>query len=201
MTTSTQVRPASLEQVNYIKDLQAKRIVPSGFPFANFATMNMQTASEFITALKAMPWKRTNGNTGSFVPASDVAGLEEGTYTVVNGSDYVTLRVAREAWCNGKMVASYLFGSDNDYSYKAFAFVTPRGITPFKSFAGNTRLVGAAQTLLTTPLADAREAFVQQAEAYALRSGKCLNCLHTLTVPTSLHRGLGPVCARKLGVA
>lgn len=201
MTTSTKVRGASLPQMNYINDLMQKREVPADLmALATADLLSIQTATNLIDALKACPWKRTNGNTGSFVPANQVANLEEGTYTVVNGSDYVTIRIAREAWCDGKMVASYLFGSDNDYSYKAFAFVTPSGVRPFKSFASNTRLVEAAKTLLTVDIADAREAFILQAEKYALRSGKCLNCLHTLTVPTSLHRGLGPVCARKLGV-
>lgn len=202
MTTSTTVRSATESQLGFISDLEAKREVPAWFmPLRS--TLTVRTASDLINALKALPFKRTNRTSGSFVPSSDVAGLEEGTYTVASnhGHEWVTLRLRRESWCDGKMVISYLYGSDNDYSYKAFGFVTPTGVRPFQAFRGNTRLLEAAQTLLVTPLTTAREAFLQQAETYALASGRCLNCLHTLTVPASLHRGLGPVCARNLGVS
>ena len=33
--------------------------------------------------------------------------------------------------------------------------------------------------------------------AFALREGACYRCGRTLTVPASVHRGLGPECARK----
>jgi Family of unknown function (DUF6011) len=203
-TTASQ--RATEAQTDFIFKLLNQRVLPeglSGSPLAE-ALLSKVTASQFIDLLKSLPFARTIGSastSGSFVPADVVNEVPAGTYTVVMGSDdYVTLRLAREAWCGGKMVASYLYGSDNEFSYKAFAFVTPSGIRPFQSFRSNTRLVKAAQTLMTTPLADAREAFLNQAEAYALRSGKCLNCLHTLTVPASLLRGLGPVCAANLGV-
>lgn len=36
-------------------------------------------------------------------------------------------------------------------------------------------------------------------EAYAMKSGRCSRCGLMLTVPASLHRGLGPDCAGKVG--
>ena len=38
-------------------------------------------------------------------------------------------------------------------------------------------------------------------ERYAMLSGRCSRCGATLTVPASLYRGMGPVCAQKEGVA
>ena len=35
-------------------------------------------------------------------------------------------------------------------------------------------------------------------EAYALLSSRCARCNRTLTVPASIHRGLGPECAQKM---
>ena len=36
-------------------------------------------------------------------------------------------------------------------------------------------------------------------EAYALESANCFRCGRKLTVPVSIHRGLGPECASKWG--
>jgi len=47
---------------------------------------------------------------------------------------------------------------------------------------------------------EARQNFLNLAEAHALSSGNCLACLRTLTVPASIHRGLGPDCAARLGL-
>lgn len=138
--------------------------------------------------------------------AQEVAGAEirQGTYTVVlnGGEDYVTLRVEEAKFVKDakKMMISYLSGADNENSYTGFAFVNANGIAVWNKFKSNERLVKAAQVLWALAqteagLGEAHEEFLKNAEAYALESGHCMRCLKKLTVPASLHRGLGPVCA------
>jgi hypothetical protein len=138
-------------------------------------------------------------------PASAPAparNVPAGLYTVTDGSGHVTLKVETNAsWANGQTVISYLNGSNNERSYKGFAFATESGVKVWKAFRENSRLTAAAQFLVTGDLNEARQEFLNLAEAHALESGNCLACLKTLTVPASLHRGLGPVCAQRLGVA
>jgi hypothetical protein len=141
-----------------------------------------------------------------------------GTYTIVNlnkmvddldeeDNDYVTLRVKKATFIKDadKLMVSYLMGSDNDTSYKGFAFVNPTGIAVWSRFKSDSRIVQAAKVLWNIAqheagLTDAHELFLEVAEAYAMRSGRCMRCGHTLTVPASLHRGLGPICAGIEGV-
>jgi hypothetical protein len=159
-------------------------------------------------ALKAMR-KVTVKPATATTPETSSVSIPNGTYTVVlsdDESDYVTLRVERASWVKDdtKTSVSFLNGSDNESSYKGFAFVGANGINVWKNFKDNTRIVNAAKILWAIAqkeagLADAHEKFLEFAEAYAIRSGKCARCARTLTVPASLHRGLGPECASKEG--
>jgi hypothetical protein len=134
--------------------------------------------------------------------------IHEGTYTVLLGADdYVTLRVEKASFIKDadKTMVSYLYGPDNDLSYKGFAFVNTTGIAVWSKFKNESRIVKAANILWNIAqaeagLIDAHELFLQVAEAYALRSGNCIRCGKTLTVPASLTRGLGPVCAGREGL-
>jgi Family of unknown function (DUF6011) len=159
-------------------------------------TLRMDAASASIDMLLSADWKPA-ASKDAMPPA-----IPNGTYTVVldaASGDYVTIRIATEKWCDGKVVASYLAGSDNESSYKGFAFVNENGINVWKRFAGNERLAAALE-FLTGNLTEAHEKFLEMAEAYAMESGKCMRCGRKLTVPTSLHRGLGPECASKEGM-
>jgi len=126
--------------------------------------------------------------------------IPQGTYTVVLDEEtYVTIRIAAEKWADGKVVASYLAGSDNEHSYKGFGFVNDKGINVWKRFAGNEKFEAAVNVLMNS-FDEAHEKFLELAEAYAMKSGHCARCHRKLTVPASLHRGLGPECANKEGV-
>jgi hypothetical protein len=61
----------------------------------------------------------------------------------------------------------------------------------WKRFRVHTRLDRALNHLLRNP--------IDAGEAYALESGRCWRCGRRLTVPASIHRGLGPECAKKVG--
>lgn len=123
-----------------------------------------------------------------------------GYYTIVFNEvadDRITLRV-RDHWdeagkARGEMVVDYLSGPDNTRDYVGFGFLTPRGRqnwSVWKRFRDNERLARALWGLFE----DSEKAGME----YAIRSGNCYRCGRTLTVPASVHRGLGPVCAEKL---
>lgn len=124
--------------------------------------------------------------------------VDDGYYTVVFSDaedDRITLRVRphweEEAVKRGEKVVDYLMGQDNERDYKGFAFLTPHGKrmwNVWKRFASNERLARALEVLHKDP--------EEAGMAYALRSGNCYRCGRTLTVPASIHRGLGPVCAK-----
>lgn len=199
--------PATEKQVKFLNDLAAKRVVPANvladIEAAEAGLLAKADASNLIDLLKGFPFARRMEAPAvtTQAPAVTVRDIPSGIFTIADGSGHTTLKVTKNAeWCDGKTVISYLFGSDNELSYKGFAFVTTSGVKVWKKFADNGRLVAAAQFLMTGSLDEARENFLNLAEAYALRSGNCMACGRTLTVPASLNRGLGPICAQNLGV-
>jgi len=126
--------------------------------------------------------------------STDLA-LHEGRYTIefADGS-YKTLRVRRQDddanFKPGVLIVSFLSGSDNDSDYTGFGHVEADGtIRIWRKFLQSTELREAVKVLRGSP-DGARE-------AYAIRSGRCSRCGRTLTVPASLHAGMGPECARK----
>lgn len=148
----------------------------------------MARAQQPTTAPVAAPAAQT-------APATQPA---PGTYTVVLGSDgdYVTLRL-RDAsdWAGeGTLKIEYLVGPDNSTDFVAFGFVKAGRLQVWKRYRdGHARQQQAAQVLLG---ADADQQ-AQAGMAYALASSRCCRCGRKLTVPASLHRGMGPECASK----
>lgn len=145
-----------------------------------------------------------DANLGPALKSRAPRDLPHGTYTLVKpDGGHRTIQIGVAEWTDDKaVVASYLCGPDNELSFKSFAFVKPGGkFSTFKTFREDSDLAGDLETLLTkADIAGAHDAFLNQAEVYALASGKCMRCGRKLTVPTSLHRGLGPVCAGMEGV-
>lgn len=123
--------------------------------------------------------------------------LPVGRYTIVFADGtYKTLRVTvQDAFDNfmpGRTILSYLAGSDNDRDYTSYAHLDEHGAPRiWKKHQGTRSLLEATKVLLGDPQA--------AAQAYAEHSHNCSRCGRTLTVPASLHAGLGPECARKAG--
>lgn len=136
--------------------------------------------------------------------------VTDGVYTVVrDGASHRTYRIESfedpSHSFHGKTILSFLAGPNNERDYHGCAFLDP--------FTGNlkvwrryTREFTDADVALDFE-ADLRAdvaALLQDpaaaGERYALASGRCYHCDRRLTVPASLHRGLGPICAQKLGV-
>lgn len=132
--------------------------------------------------------------------------IPDGTYTVVGGDGFhVTIDIDDAEWATkprrdskfpprpaGTRSASLLVGPNNSSDFKLFAFIHPDGTVHAMRTAGD-RPMRALRTLLSDD-DPARFGF-----AYAQASGSCFRCRRKLTVPASLHRGLGPECASKVG--
>jgi hypothetical protein len=93
---------------------------------------------------------------------------------------------------------SLLTGPDNTSDYTTAALQRSDGsIMYMRDFQEDSVLRTAIATVLVPDAVGPRES---AREAYAEQSGRCANCNRQLTVPASLHRGLGPECAIKLGL-
>jgi hypothetical protein len=196
--------PATEKQVAFAKALLEQRVVPQSLlAQAEEALLSKATASQFIGLLTALPRKVGSGRpastTTTVVAPAPMRELAVGFYTVAHEGGHTTFRISKASWANGKLTLGILVGSNNERSYKDVAFITPNGFKFFSAHAGNQKLIATAQFLLTGSVDEARAEFMNQAEANAMASNTCLCCLKTLTVPASVSRGLGPICAKRYG--
>lgn len=128
----------------------------------------------------------------------------DGTYTIVldEAGSYRTLRLftpdedtaKRYNLPQGAQIAQYLSGADNDSSYTGFAFVFGSELRIWKRYQAEAPLTKALTILVSAD----KEQQIDYGAAYAMASKRCWRCGRTLTVPASLHRGMGPICAEKL---
>lgn len=128
-------------------------------------------------------------------PATKFA-VPDGRYTVIWGDHYKTIRVEHQdefaTFMPGKIILKFLSGSNNDRDYTSFGHVDPRtgAVKIWTKHQGNATLREAVKVLLGDPKAASM--------AYAKESECCSRCGRSLTVPASLHAGLGPECAKKV---
>ena len=125
------------------------------------------------------------------------------TYTVVfNGdaADRVTVKIhgvgpgSKMTLKEGQFIVSYLNGPDNERSYAGLGFIDAvKGFSPWKKNSGHPMLDKVAVALEVICRDD--ESAAQGREAYAMQSGNCARCGRKLTVPASIHRGMGIECA------
>lgn len=125
----------------------------------------------------------------------------DGRYTAVfrNGR-YRTIRIRTQPldwdFAPGKQIVSFLSGPDNGSDYTRCAVMEPDArLTFFGKFRG-TQTEREIREAVDIILGDDTAAM----EEYAMRTKKCARCNRDLTVPASLHRGLGPECAEKWGL-
>lgn len=196
--------PISVKQLNFIRDLVRDREL--GDDLARYVEANPPesltrgAASALIDELLARPKVEARSEATPATVAT--RRVPDGTYTVDMGDgSWVTLQIAPATWADGDDLrqVSFLEGPDNELAYRGFAFLKADGrVVVWRRFReGHGRQRAALELLLTGDVAEAHRRFLDRAEAYALASGSCMRCGRTLTVPASLHRGLGPVCAQR----
>lgn len=116
-------------------------------------------------------------------------------------SSWRTIRIRKPHPKANFHVAEYLYGPDNSNDFRRFAREVEGG---FKLFPSYTRELGELNIELLKKClqviveADIKE-LLEMGFSYAEMSKRCFRCGRKLTVPTSLHRGLGPDCAEKVG--
>lgn len=197
---------ATAKQIDLIRSLLDEREVPATTRHQlaeRLPAMSKRGASVAIDELFSFP-RQVAARVAPVAQTAPTTQVPLGTYTVVLDdelTDWVTLKLDTAGWADNKTVISFLSGATNTHSYKGFAFLDTDGVRVWNRFREDTRLVAATQVLLTGATDEAHERFLKTAEAYALQSGKCARCGRKLTVPASLHRGLGPECASREGVA
>lgn len=127
--------------------------------------------------------------------------IRDGKYTVIfneEGDDYVTLRLStpNHGSFKDKQIASYLNGPDNNRNYKGFAFTNGKSFNTWRAYA-EPQQIKRQKIALALLLTDNDPGLFGY--NYSLQSGNCFICGRTLTVPASLHRGMGPICAANTG--
>jgi hypothetical protein len=117
--------------------------------------------------------------------------LFDGTYTYETRTAYRTFRLRTQAldddFMPGRQIIEYLTGRDNEADYTSFGVVRPDGsLQVWKKHQDKETLVRDAKAFLADPHGPA-----------VLASVACYRCGRTLTVPASVHNGLGPECAKR----
>lgn len=120
--------------------------------------------------------------------------IPDGIYTIDFKDDHVTIKL-KDGGDKFKhaQIASFLYGPNNDMDYIGFAFVKGQDFSIWKKFQGTSYV---RQTTALAVLLHHDDPSMYGL-AYALQSGNCYRCGRTLTVPASLYRGMGPICAAK----
>lgn len=124
--------------------------------------------------------------------------VADGTYTLeyADGT-HKTYRIRTgEFKGQERRFVELLTGSDNERSFTAFAYLnegTRTTVNVWKRFERGTMVPFAREIEASLT----KEGLATAGLAYALKSGRCCRCGRTLTVPASIHRGMGPDCAAK----
>jgi hypothetical protein len=128
---------------------------------------------------------------------------KSGTYTIVLDEigNYRTLKlsdVPAEKCVNGTPVGTqyvgYLKGANNETDYQPMGYICGTELRIKTIYRKDSNIVKALTVLLSAD----KETQHDMGHAYAIESNRCWRCNRTLTVPNSIHRGLGPECAKKV---
>jgi len=94
----------------------------------------------------------------------------------------------------GKQVLSLLVGPNNSQNYKGFAFIDGNDVHVWKKCKGQNGDKSDFEHFAR--LVEGLVIFQQPSSRYAvLEATECRRCGELMTVPQSIRRGIGPVCA------
>jgi len=121
--------------------------------------------------------------------------MNDGRYTLIYPSgDYRTVRVKTVQ--KGELKGAQILSLKEGHHFHGCGFLRPNGHINFwgrfKSANPPERL-GRIQRAVDRIVADPEAAGL----AYALKENRCCRCGKELTVPASIHKGMGPECAKK----
>lgn len=199
----TLIQAAIIYVSNYTGDFDFMVSLKSDANIYGFSKWSMRKFRGALNCLRAEALRVKRAAAEAAAPAAAPEAVVEGkdvplgTYTVeFKGGSHVTLRVKKH-WEEdkakaGEKVVQYLSGQDNESSYTGFAFLRNGRLQVWRKFEGKLERQREAWLVVAGDPAAA-------GEAYALHSNNCFRCGRKLTVPASIHRGLGPECASKWG--
>lgn len=123
----------------------------------------------------------------------------KGTFTFVWGqddSDYRTIRIKKWTSRRGCWLIELLTGPENSTDFTAFGTYDEAtgSYTIWRRYIHNEKMKDVIEWLKASDEEKQKAA----GEVYAMQSNNCWRCGHRLTVPASIHRGLGPDCAEKV---
>jgi hypothetical protein len=157
----------------------------------------------------AAVFRREGDNARKILRVDEITKVEpnipNGTYTVVlEDGSHVTLRLRYAEWATdmpaGTQIVEYLCGCDNERDFMGFAFQQGAVYSVWRRFSTDPNRSRVVHALNVLGSAGYNGDTAQFGEAYALLSGRCWRCGKKLTVPASIHRGLGPDCAAIVGM-
>jgi hypothetical protein len=124
----------------------------------------------------------------------------DGRYAVILDGRQTTLRfhVPTMGKWKGTQLVEYLYGPDNTMqgNWQRIGNRLEKGFRIWARYTKSDRLLDAVRFMMGA----SKEDLVSCGEAYALASSNCWRCGKDLTVEASIRRGLGPICADKVGV-
>lgn len=136
----------------------------------------------------------------------DITSIPDGTYSVVRGNSYATIKLetqdnelteqGKKNFFYGKQIVKFLSGPDNLNNFTGFAHLDEQGaLRVWKSFKKDGSIT-KYQEALNFLQSHGEEALRAGGLMYALKSGRCCKCNRKLTVPASVHQGMGPICSK-----
>lgn len=124
--------------------------------------------------------------------AMSTSTIHNGTYTITGPRGRRTFKVstAQNGTLKGKRIIAVLNGPDNESDYLGVAFLTNEDTAAVWRKHQGTQWETLARAFV--------QIMLKGMEGYAVdASNTCRRCNRRLTVPTSIHNGLGPECAGK----
>jgi len=129
-----------------------------------------------------------------------ISKINNGTFTLINKETktYVTLKIhtAQRGKLKDKRIVSRLIGSDNENSYKGFAFVNDDDNIIVWKNSRNHKNVRTAQILRSMAIEGNASPYAKNVEMKL--SKRCIRCNRTLTTPESIELGIGPYCLSRM---
>lgn len=121
--------------------------------------------------------------------------IQDGRYTLVyNGGEYRTVQIEKVA--EGDLKDKVILSLKSGQRYSGIAFLSNDNRVMFWrkfSSTNSQERMNAIQNAVNRIAKNPKDAGM----AYAMQEGRCCRCGRELTVPASIHAGMGPDCAQK----